>query len=222
MVEEHVDQLPEHVVERLDQLLAHERVVAGRLELPLGRRRREGDRQAAALARQRERRGGLAVGSSTPKPIDDVVGLGDSVDLRRQRPALGGRGRSPAAPACRRSPGGRTRPRRGARPSAPPGRAPTATRRPPRAKRSAIRDSSARAARPRRRRTRGWRSCARASSSSIRPASPAAVASRHRSPTRPRLRPAPGPLRDRREPLAPGLDALARAGADQHRARPRG
>ena len=66
-------------------------------------------------------------------------GSATSVDLRGQRRRPRRRARAPAARACRRSPGGRTRPRRGARPSAPPASAPSASSRPPRAKRSAIR-----------------------------------------------------------------------------------
>ena len=57
VVEEHVHELPEHVVERLDQLLADRRVRRGRLELPLGPGALEGEREAAALARERQRRG---------------------------------------------------------------------------------------------------------------------------------------------------------------------
>ena len=119
VLEEHVDELPQHVVERLDQLLADVRVAARRLELPLrARAGREGDRQAAAVAGEREGR--------APPPSSPSARSRSRCRRRRRsaRPALRGRrprrrGRSPAAPACRRSPGERTRPRRGARPSAP-------------------------------------------------------------------------------------------------------
>ena len=88
MVEEHVDQLPEQVVEGLDQLLGHERVVAGRLELTLGPRGAEGDRQAAAPPRQRERGTGLGVTVGL-EADHDVVGLGHGLDLRGELAALG-------------------------------------------------------------------------------------------------------------------------------------
>ena len=36
VLKEHVHELPEHVVQRLDQLLAHAGIARRRLELPLG------------------------------------------------------------------------------------------------------------------------------------------------------------------------------------------
>ena len=50
MVEEDVDELPEHVVKGLDQLLAHECVGGRWLEVPLGGASLEGNRHAAAVA----------------------------------------------------------------------------------------------------------------------------------------------------------------------------
>ena len=47
VLEEHVHELPQHVVGRLDQLLRDERVVGRRHELPLRADRREGDGEAA-------------------------------------------------------------------------------------------------------------------------------------------------------------------------------
>jgi hypothetical protein len=86
MVEEHVHQLPEHVVERLDELLVNGRVSRRRLELPLGADRRERERQAAALPRDRERRGDLAGAEAD----SDVVGLREEAHLLGQRPTLAG------------------------------------------------------------------------------------------------------------------------------------
>ena len=96
---------------------------------------REGDGQAAALARDGQRRRSRPVAEGDR----DVLGLGDHVEPapRGRRPRRPGR--APAARACPRSPGGRTRPPRGARRSARPAWRPKATSRPPRAKRSAIR-----------------------------------------------------------------------------------
>ena len=60
MVEEDVHQLPQQVIERLDQLLTDVRVVGRRVELPLGAGPRlERDRQASALARDRQGLPGL-------------------------------------------------------------------------------------------------------------------------------------------------------------------
>ena len=56
VVEEHVHELPQHVVERLDELLADRRVLRGRHEGPLRRRVGcERERQGTALARRRKR-----------------------------------------------------------------------------------------------------------------------------------------------------------------------
>ena len=153
MVEEDVDELPQQVVERLDDLLADERVRdRGEVELPLGARAgREGDRQAAALARRGERGERVGVVAEAHR---DVLALGLERDLVGDAAALAGDARARAARSCRRSPDGRTRPRRGARRSGRP-----ASRRTPRAgpRARSARPScgtGARAARPRRRRTR--------------------------------------------------------------------
>src|SRR5918999_1259216 len=58
VLEEQVHQLPQHVVKRLDQLLAYEWTLARDGELPFRPQRAEGDREAAALARYPERTGG--------------------------------------------------------------------------------------------------------------------------------------------------------------------
>ncbi len=106
VVEEDVDQLPEHVVEGLDQLLADERVLRLRLEAPLARprpRSRSSSRRARGRARARRRpahrpprrgrsRSRCRSPRSPPRP--------DAAGLRPPRSA-----RSPEAPACRRSPG---------------------------------------------------------------------------------------------------------------------
>ncbi len=100
VVEEDVHELPEHVVERLHQLLADRGVGSGRLELPLGAGGLEGQRQAAALAGDRERRRGLALVLAGPEGDHDVAGLGGQLDLRAERAALGGerqRGQRPLA-----------------------------------------------------------------------------------------------------------------------------
>ncbi len=60
MLEEHVHELPQHVVGRLDQLLADVRIGDRRLELPLGAGAPEGDRQAPAHAGDLDRAGRLA------------------------------------------------------------------------------------------------------------------------------------------------------------------
>ena len=91
VVEEHVDQLPEQVVQGLDQLLAHERVVGFGDELPLRVRLGEGDRQRPTGARRGQRRDRLGpIGLLGAKGDRDVVGLDDRVDLGGQRAALGG------------------------------------------------------------------------------------------------------------------------------------
>ena len=90
MLEEDVHELPEHVVGRLGQLLAHEGVGARRLELPLGAERAKATvrqpRSRASATRLRELRavGRLAEGD------DDVVGLGDEVELAQHRAGLAG------------------------------------------------------------------------------------------------------------------------------------
>ena len=55
VLEEDVHQLPQHVVEGLDKLLADVAVIARGLELPLRAERRESDRQASAPAGERHR-----------------------------------------------------------------------------------------------------------------------------------------------------------------------
>ena len=89
MLEEDVHQLPQHVVERLDQLLADERVAARRLELPLGARRGEAIvRQPRRAARQR-----LRVLVSASNAITMSSGSASSStcdrDRRRGRPIAG-------------------------------------------------------------------------------------------------------------------------------------
>jgi hypothetical protein len=84
VVEEDVHQLPEHVVERLDELLPHRGVLARGLELPLrAAARREAQRQAAALAGKLQR--ALGVGAEADH---DVAGLEHQPRLLDQRPAL--------------------------------------------------------------------------------------------------------------------------------------
>ena len=80
VLEEHVDELPEHVVERLDQLLVDELVVPGWDERPRGPGvGREGDGQAAAGPGDHESLMGLVVlGLEGDR---DVSGLGHGVDL---------------------------------------------------------------------------------------------------------------------------------------------
>ena len=142
MVEEHVDQLPEHVVERLDQLLARR---TGRRSAGSNSHsapaRREGDRQAAPLARaapaprsSRRRRP-----RSAPKAI--AMSSGSAHQRRperragppRRRGRCAGRARLPTITGCTNSTATWRTSERAA------GERPRATRRPPRAKRSAIR-----------------------------------------------------------------------------------
>ena len=78
-------------------------------------------------------------------------GSATSVHLRRELPALARQRRARAAPACRRSPGGRTRPRRGARRTARPA---SAERDQPPAAREALRHPVAQPRDPRRPRAR--------------------------------------------------------------------
>ncbi len=86
VVEEDVHQLPEHVVERLDQLLAHEGVGGRWLEVPLGGASFEGDRHAAAIARLA--RGQTASAASAPKPMTMSSGSATRSTCSVGRPAL--------------------------------------------------------------------------------------------------------------------------------------
>ena len=101
MVEEDVDELPQQVVERLDDLLADERVLDRReVELPLGAGSRgEGDRQAAALARRGQRGERVGVVAEAHR---DVLALGLQRDLVGDRAALAGDRPARAARSCRR------------------------------------------------------------------------------------------------------------------------
>ena len=154
VLEEHVHELPQHVVERLDQLLADERVGRRRLELPLGAR----SAQNATVRQPRARASASARAPPRPRPRRRRTPSRcrrprEQLDLRAELAALAGQARSPAAPACRRSPDARTRPRRDARPSAPPAIARTRSAA-PRARTARPSDGTAGpAARPRPRRT---------------------------------------------------------------------
>ena len=133
VVEEHVHELPQQVVGGLDQLLAHERVLARRVELPLGARGVEGHREAAAFAGQRH--GGRGAGAEGD---GDVAGLGRQLGLAEQVAALRGqpdrRERAlPTITGCTNSTAMCRTSERAA------GEIPSAISRPPRAKRSAIR-----------------------------------------------------------------------------------
>ena len=205
VLEEHVHELPEHVVERLDQLLGDERVVAaGGSNSHSAPTRREGDRQAAALAGQRERRRGLAPSPSARRTPSRCRRARPAAPAPLERRAARRSGRARAAPACRRSPGGRTRPRRGGRPSAP-----RAQRRP---RSGARRGRSARpsrgragpAARPRRSKNARRPRCAR--QQRVQRARRGVSAPRHA---------APGPARRPRVSQSRHcVDALAGRGAD--------
>ena len=110
MVEEDVDQLPEHVVERLDELLADRRLGARAARTPsaiiAGGIRRAGPKpivmQPRSAAARRPAAASLAAGSGppSPKPITMSSAAGDAGELRSQRPALAGqrdRGQRPLA-----------------------------------------------------------------------------------------------------------------------------
>ena len=128
VVEEHVHELPEHVVGGLGQLLARRTGRRPAARAPLGPdapnadacRQPRSARSSAALRRRRRRRSRCRP-ARRPAPTCSTSGPPSA----RQR-------RAPAARACRRSPDGRTRPPRGARPSAPAATPPNATSRPPR------------------------------------------------------------------------------------------
>ena len=90
VLEEHVHELPEHVVGRLGQLLADEGIDDRRLELPLGAERREGHGEAAALAGQCHGLPELRAIGRLAEGDDDVVGLGDELELAQDRAGLAG------------------------------------------------------------------------------------------------------------------------------------
>ncbi len=90
MIEEHVHELPQHVVERLDELLAHGRVAGRRVEPPLGLGGGERDREAAARTGQGQRPGGIAAVLVDSERDRDVVWAHEQLDLLGQVPALAG------------------------------------------------------------------------------------------------------------------------------------
>jgi hypothetical protein len=90
VVEEDVHELPEHVVERLHELLPDRRVARRRLELPLCPGSGEGQGQAAALAGHAERRGRLAAVLGRTEPDRDVAGLGGQRHLLAEVAPLAG------------------------------------------------------------------------------------------------------------------------------------
>ena len=81
MLEEHVHELPQHVIEGLDQLLGHLGVLGRGKELPLGSCRGKGHGQAAAAAGQRDRRRRLAPVPLSAEANRDVLRAGDQLDL---------------------------------------------------------------------------------------------------------------------------------------------
>ncbi len=81
MLEEHVHELPQHVVQSLDQLLGNLGVLGRGNELPLGSGRGKGDGQAASPAGQRDRRRRLASVPLRAEANRDVLGAGDQLDL---------------------------------------------------------------------------------------------------------------------------------------------
>ncbi len=132
-----------------------------------------------------------------PKPIAMSSGRGDQRDLRGQVASLAGERRAPAALACRRSPDGRTRPRRGARPTAPPASDRTRSADPRGRTARPSDDTVAPAARPPRRRT--------ARSPRVRSrAAPEPAAGRRQA-----SRLLGGAGGDPQQPVAPRLDSLA-------------
>ncbi len=85
VLEEDVHELPEHVIERLHELLAHVRVGARRLELPLRAELREGDRQASARTRERDRASHFAgILARLDEHHHDVLLAGDRDELGRR------------------------------------------------------------------------------------------------------------------------------------------
>ena len=190
VLEEDVHELPQHVVGRLGQLLARRTGRRGGTQLPL-----RADRPRTPIVRQPAARAAAATARRVAERHHDVVRPRQQRDVGR-RPTR----RAPAARACRRSPGGRTRRRRGARRSGPP-----ATRR----RRAAAR--RARSARP----SRG--TAARAARASRGEEALAAGDRARRSPRRALIAAAcRRPVRQRRQPVAQRVDALARARAHAH------
>ena len=92
VLEEDVDRLPEHVVGGLDQLLADARVDRPRRQLPLRPGALlEGDRQAAALAGQRQPLAHLAAAVlARAEGEDDVLGPRQQGELLAERAAVAG------------------------------------------------------------------------------------------------------------------------------------
>ena len=98
MVEEDVDELPQNVVERFDELLADERVGRGRLELPLRAAVAETDRQASPGAGERERAGRLSPVVLCAESHRNVITPREQLDLRLQVAALAGQAESGQRP----------------------------------------------------------------------------------------------------------------------------
>ena len=136
VVEEHVHQLPEHVVEGLGQLLAHERVGAGGHDVPGRAGRAHGDGQAAPPRGAREGLPRVRVGRVAADAHGDVLRPRRAGRARPRAPgsvsAIAGRARLPTITGCTNSTATWRASERA------PGVAPSAIRRPPRAKRSAI------------------------------------------------------------------------------------
>jgi hypothetical protein len=84
MLEEHVHELPEHVVQGLDELLGDVVFACPRLELPVGADARKGDRQAAADAGSLHYRGSVVGVRAGAESDDDVIGPHQQLDLRGQ------------------------------------------------------------------------------------------------------------------------------------------
>src|SRR5437870_4970638 len=81
VLEEDVDQLPQHVIERLNELLADVAIGDRGLDLPLRPARRERDRQAAPMPCQLKRSRRLAAILIDAKPDRNVGGPDDQLDL---------------------------------------------------------------------------------------------------------------------------------------------
>ena len=212
VIEEHVHELPQHVVQRLDQLLARcpgrrsaartptQRPIRAKRDRQASARARDA-RRAAARARPRRRRmrSRCHPAARSARPAGELAALA--------RPA-----RSRAALACRRSPGARTRRRRGGHPSARP--ASNRTRSAGRRVRTAPPSGGrgARAARP-----RASKNLRLASLRSREQRPRDARETRRRAVTSGSVRLASRRRRD--QPLAPRLDPIAGAGADARSSR---